>query len=255
MKKILCSLLSACIIIGSFSGCMPGISKNAYDKVVSENNELRSQINELTGGTDSSNAESSMESSSEKPTGKFDADTVISQLGITTYEYTNSIGTHWVVVAIKNNSEFNLEISMDGQFKDANGTLIGTSKDEDPAFEKGSEIAFTFNNEAEYASFEYKISVKETDYYDCVWSNIQVESNTAEKKAIISATNNGEKPAEFLEYIVVFFNGGTPVDHTSGYLVDDESELKPGQTESREADCYVPFDSIKVFYNARASKF
>ena len=125
-------------------------------------------------------------------------------------EYTNSIGTHWVVVAIKNNSEFNLEISMDGQFKDANGTLIGTSKDEDPAFEKGSEIAFTFNNEAEYASFEYKISVEETDYYDCVWSNIQVESNTAEKKAIISATNNGEKPAEFLEYIVVFFNGGTP---------------------------------------------
>ena len=45
------------------------------------------------------------------------------------------------------------------------------------------------------------------------------------------------------------------MDSDSTYIVDGDSELKPGATLSQQLSSYKGFDTVKVFFTARRGGF
>ena len=182
-------------------------------------------------------------------TSKFDEATVLSQLEVTEYSYKNI--WRYAFLVIKNNSEFNIEVSVAVKFYDKDGELVGAKDKSEVAFERGSEIVMYFMLDEAYDKIEYELSASKEDWYECVVSDLTYESTTAKKKEIVSVTNNGTEAAEFVEGYALFFKGDKVVGFSHTYFTDDDSELKPGKTITKELDCYEKYDSVKFFFTGR----
>lgn len=211
-----------------------------------EIDETESKISDYDDSTEASNTESA-----EAPApNKFDADNITKDLEVIEYQWSNDWYCY-VALVVKNHSEFDLAPSIKMVFYDEDNNMIGVSNQDDKAFESGYEMAFVFINEDEFTSYKYEISVQEETRYDCVLSDLSVETNITDEKAILSVTNNGDRAAQFVEYNILYFNGNEVVGSGRGYCVDDDNELKPGKTEYAEDNCYETFDSIKVYFSGR----
>jgi hypothetical protein len=182
----------------------------------------------------------------------FDEESVLSQLEIKEHKYKGMFSGYMFLV-ITNNSEYTLEISANGLLKDTAGNSIGAVSGTENAVESGQTVAMYFMNDEVPETADWDISVEEERYYTGVVSNIGYELSQLENKVVITATNNGENPAQFLEAKALFFSGDTLVGHGSTYCVDDDSELKPAKKISKEIDCYEPFDRVDVYFSGRYS--
>ena len=91
--------------------------------------------------------------------------------------------------------------------------------------------------------------------YDSVQSNIKYDVSIADKKAILSLTNTGEIAACFVRYTILFMDGERVVDYVKGFAMDEENELKPGKTITKEGKSSEAFDSVKVYYTGQADKW
>lgn len=71
----------------------------------------------------------------------------------------------------------------------------------------------------------------------------------------VTVTNNGTYPAQFVEAYALFFDSNSNVVYSnSGYVTDNDSEIKPGATLSEQIDAYKSFDSVKVYFTGRYHK-
>lgn len=72
----------------------------------------------------------------------------------------------------------------------------------------------------------------------------------------LSATNNGVKNAEYVEYYCLFPDrNGQVVDTDRGFLMDSDSVIKPGNTETCELKPYdLVYDSVDVYFKGRSTK-
>lgn len=184
----------------------------------------------------------------------FSAEDVISKVDVQSYSYSSSY-SNYAALVLTNNSDYDCQLEIAVDFYDSNGGIVGTSSDSIDAFAKGTASALVFSCEDSFAKFEYQLKAKEiASYYVPVNQNLSCEVSTATKKAVISATNNGDITAEYVQYIALFFNGGELVYHSWGYVTDSDSEIKPGDTVRDEANCYVNFDSVQVYLDGRGSK-
>lgn len=263
MKKLL-SLFICGVLALSLTACSGGVSQEEYNKVVSERDSLKAQLEQSK--SDSSNVHSASASNNVWKPGDtpqennannpnlFDADAVISQLKVTEYTWKNSIDTYYIALAVKNASPVDLEISTNMQFYDSSDKIIGAKEQTQDAVAAGSETIFIFNNDEAFSKYTYEFTVSEPKYYACVSQNITYEESLTDKKAIITAKNNGDKPVEFAQCYVIFMNGKDAVGYESRYCTDNDSELKPGKTQSVELKCYEPFDSVKVYFTGRGDK-
>lgn len=261
MKKILAILLIFALAVG-ISGCTVsnGIPKEEYDKVVSERDALKRQIEQfeeyLNGSLQSQIPQeiSQPPESEAAPQKVFDEKTVLSQLEIKEYKYNTDFYSTTLLV-IKNQSEFTLSLDVSATFKDAEGNMVGAASSQAVAFEVGQEMAFRLTNDTEYSTCEYKLSAKQEERYTPVLSKLSVESNTTDKKVVVSVTNNGEKPAEFVQVSALFFSGEELVDYGDTYCVNSEQKINPGEAENGEISCYIEFDSVKLYLSGWASKY
>jgi hypothetical protein len=236
MKKLIALVLISLLVV-SISSCANGTTNSPGGT----NNTVEANA----GGENSDN------SATKKVVGKFIEEEVISKLDVKTYQYTNSIKTSWIFLVIKNNSEFDLNVGVNLTMKDANGNLIGAKSDEQEAFQSGTEIVLSFMNDDKPDKIEYEITAEEEDYFECVVKDLAVETTLANNKAIVTVKNNGSKPAEFVEGTALFFLGDKLVNHDSSYFVDNENEIKPGKSITKELTSYQKFDSVKVYFTGR----
>ena len=274
-------LISLAIMLLAASGCSAIVSQEDLDKLEAQVDELESQVEDLedlidefieagsaettgeadTGSEDttkqaeeSTSADSgTKDAQSTKDAAAFDEDTVLGMLEITEYTY-NSDYNNYVFLGVKNNSSYDLNIYGEMIFKNADGGLVGTSNREIYAFEAGQEVMLDFSSDVVFAGYDYTLSVGEEEYYAPVLSSLVKEVSVTDTKAILAVTNNGEKAAKYVEYIVLFLNGNTVVDYEWGYCTDDDSEIKPGKTNYDEASTRETFDSVLVYLNGRADK-
>jgi hypothetical protein len=220
--------------------------------VVAERDALKGQLEAL--GEKANKPEQSVSSkvtNLPKPVvGKFDEHTVLSQVSVEEYSYSTKYWNYAFLV-FKNNSEFNLNLSADVDFFDAAGNLVGTKSDDQEAFEVGTETILYFMPDEKFTKIEYELSVEEEDRFECVISDLSYETTDAKDKIILSVTNNGNEPAEFVEGSVLFFNGGDVVGFSRNYFTDDDHEIKPGKTIKKEMNCNENFDSVKVYLSGR----
>lgn len=198
------------------------------------------------------NADMAIDSSQEAaPQKKFDGEKALSQLDVQSYDYQTRWSTY-VFLTIKNNSDYNLSISADVSFYDEDGNLVGAKSDSQEAVESGYETILYFTTDDENAtSIECQYSIKEENRFECVLSDLSYDVSETKDKVILSVTNNGNEPAEFVEASVLFFNGDSVVDFRQSYINDDNFEIKPGKTVKKEIKSHEAFDSYKIFLSGR----
>jgi hypothetical protein len=186
----------------------------------------------------------------------FSEEAVINQLNVVEeYDYSDSYGfSHSAFVIVENASTFTIELGAKIKFYDKDGSLVGYSSDSVHAVGPNERICLSFSNSESYDHYEIIWSASEERYYKAICSNISLEVSKAKNKAIIEATNKGDSAAQFVEYYALFFNGNKVVGYGWGYLTDNDSEIKAGKSELREATCYSSFDSVKVYISGRAAK-
>jgi len=185
--------------------------------------------------------------------GVFNEAEVLKQLEVTEYKGEGSY-YYYHFLAIKNNSPYDLTLSADIKFYTDSGALVGAENSTEYAFEAGTETVMAFSPDEAYTITTYELSVEEEDYYDCVVSDLSYSCVSAKDKEIVIVKNNGDKAAKFVTATVLFFKGDEVVYYSWDYYTDDDSEIKPGKSETREVDCYEDYDSIKVFLSGRAKK-
>ena len=234
MKRIVAGILSF-LMLFLFVGCAKGVSQAEYDALKSELDHLKENSSEI------SSADISTPEPEKKPApaGKFDEEAVLSKLEVTKYFYSTKYW-HYAFLVIKNDSEF-----------DNDGNLVGASSRSQEAVEAGMEtILWTMPDEA-FTDIEYTLEATEESIYECVISDLSYETTSAKKKEIVSVTNNGTEAAEFVEGYALFFEGDTLVDFDDAYFTDDDSEIKPGKTITKELECSKNYDSVKIYFTGR----
>lgn len=255
MKKILIATITTFLLVSSLiaTAYADGTDQQTFDLSGYNDDVLLQMFEQIQSELESRGVMGSHveEESKESnvPKGEFDEETVISQLETRELHY-NDIWDHDFLI-VKNNSEFDLDLSLNVLYYDENNQIIGTTSREQKAVESGYPIVFWFMPDDKYARVEYILSAEEDDWYEPVLSDLSYEANITDSKVILSVTNSGDEPADFVEGTVIFFSNGNPVGFDWTYFTDNDSELKPGNTIIKELNCYDSFDSYEVYFTGR----
>lgn len=172
------------------------------------------------------------------------------------YYYSTKWDNYYIFL-LKNTSGYNAEISVNIYFYDADNNMVGVANGSERACENNQITYWVFSNdEIAFDHVTLDITISEDTYYkDGGQSCIELTTNIVGKKAIIAAKNNGKDIVEFVQYNVLFLDENGQVVATDwGYITDDDSELKPGATEMREASTSKAFSEVKVFVHGRIDK-
>jgi len=236
-------------LVGLFMGMGTG-----YNIAQSKNPAPKKQFtpkNPVSHESENSTGEQSLDSEKQKEKTKdFDGATILTHLETTQYSF-QKMGFRYAFFKIKNNSPYNLRVKLDVEFFDSKGNLVGVNSLSQEAFESGQEIILYDMPDEDYERVEYKITPQEETHYDCIQSDLSYNVTEADKKIILEVTNNGEKPAEFVLAQVLFSQGDLISGFGQQYFVDEQSELKPGESIKKEIPCYDEYDSYQIFLTGR----
>lgn len=147
------------------------------------------------------------------------------------YPYEDSFSSMYFLV-VTNNSKGTVEFSANGIARDANGEMIGADELSIDVLGPGETSIgyFYFSDVKDVASVDYTFEYDTSSYYYPVISNLSIEQTLNDRNVTVKVTNNGNSCAEFVEAHALFFDSSNNViSHTSNYVVDNDSEIKPGK--------------------------
>lgn len=166
-------------------------------------------------------------------------------------DYTMGNGSGYVnhFIIVKNNTGETMDITTSSLAYDEAGTMVAATDAYQDAIGAGctSIIREYYDTEAMIASYETTVSSSPSEYYASVIQDLSYVQNDISNGAVFQVTNNGQEPAEYVEGYALFFLDGTLVDSYSAYFTDDDGELKPGKTISKQLDSYEEFDTIEFY--------
>lgn len=251
MRKVFLGALCMAMLAGCSSG---GVSQAEYESVVAERDSYKAQLDAILGESGDSDSDEAEESEENSQSPNLSSSDLLNQVSVNEYSYTDSVGTNWYFLEVTNNSPVPISVETNVIAKDAEGNTIGAASGSATIIENGySDCISHMFDDIVPESYEYTMSVSEEDWYRPVQSDLTYEASDTGDKVIITCTNNGSEPAEFVEGFMLFFSGDTVVGQSSNYFTDDDSELKPGNTLAKEFNCYsdTPYDSYKFYINGR----
>lgn len=271
MKKTkLIPLLALSMFLCSSCGST-GVSQEEYDAIVAERDELQEQVAILESEIANSEKHleenrtvSTMVSNETKETETKDND-VEKQENIDEKEennieilaeYTLSDGIGWYTrhfMVIRNNSSETVEVSTSSLAYQEDGTMVGAADTDFDALGSDcvSVIYEAFETDKDIAYYETDISSSPSKYYDSVIQDLSYIQNDIEDGAVFQVTNNGDEPAEFVQGYALFFLNDELVSYENTYMTDDDSEIKPGKTISKQFTSHKDFDRIEFYLTGR----
>lgn len=228
-KKVVVILLSVLL----FSGCESAEKQIiTSDKIVEEESEIV-KIEET-----------------EPEKKSFNGEEVVSKIAVKQYKY-NSYGFLYNFMELTNNSDCTVDVNVNLLYYDGNDNLISAETMSEDVLMPGHSILMYNMLDEDYARDEYTLSVSEPRYYRGIQDDISYEVSVAKEKLVVTMTNNGNEAAEFVDGTALFFKGDEVVGHDSAYFIDDDSEIKPGASISKNLNCYEDFDGYKIYVTGR----
>lgn len=187
----------------------------------------------------------------------YSQDSITDLLTVSDYIYVSLGGSTQHFFEITNNSPHTIRLSINETAKDSSGNVIGAGSASQEDIVPGCTVFVNnyFSDVAGIQSFDTTFQTKAETLYLPVLQNLSCETSNLGDKVIVTVTNHGDIPAEFVEATALFFKNGKVVYQSRTYLVDDDSELKPGSTMSKQMNSYEAYDSVKVHLTARRSKW
>ena len=256
MKKMFLILVVAIIFV--VTGCQSGgISQEKYDKTAEEKVELKENEDSINNGSEI-NAEHNEDMGDEgNKSPSLQETDMTKDISVKEYSYDNGAWGTYYIMELTNNSKKTVSVETNVIAKDSSGKTIGAKSDSKHAIESGYSVCLFHIFEAnDINSFSYTISANEDDYYEPALSDLSYEVSDTWEGIIITCTNKGDRPIEFVEGTVLFFSNGQVVDYDTNYFTDNDLELKPKNTLAKEFDYYkdVPYDDYKVYFTGRRRK-
>lgn len=256
MKKILILLCGVLLAGGCASG---GVSQEEYESIAAERDFYKEQLEALLSESEevtdeTAEIEDKVSDKQSMKSPNLSSSDLLEQISADEYSYASSSGTTWYFLEVTNNSPVAVSIETNIIGKDSVGNVIGAVSGGVNIIESGySACILHMFDGSEPTTFEYTISVSEETWYKPVQSDLTYEFSDTGDKVIVTCTNTGSEPAEFVEGLMLFFSGDTLIEHSSNYFTDDDFELKPENTLVKEFECYsdVSYDNYKFFLNGR----
>ncbi len=183
--------------------------------------------------------------------GVFDEETVLSQIEVTEYK-TSGRTYDYVAFELANNSEFDIRLEMNLLYKDADGNVIGADNETYILINIGDKAAVYFAVDELPETAEYTLSAMQQERLFSGVQYLSYEYAMMSDKVIVSVTNDGDIPVQYVEATVLFFNKGKFVGATDNFLIDSQSEIKPGKKISKELELYDQvFDSVQIYLTGK----
>lgn len=270
MKKRMIAFLLCCMVFG---GCgNSGVSQEEYDRVVAERDELQKENERLQKKYDTAvedlasfQASATIEEIKGEVDGNEDKteDTSPSEMGtpdsgdvevLAEYTLPDSIGWYTMrFMVVKNNSSETVDISTSSLAYAEDGTILAADDASFEALGAGCTSVFyeAFETEGKISYYETDMKSQKSKYYESVIQDLSFVQNDIKDGAVFQVTNNGEDAAEFVEGYALFFLNGKLVYYDSTYFTDDDSEIKPGATISKQMTSYEQFDTIEFYLTGR----
>jgi hypothetical protein len=180
----------------------------------------------------------------------FDAEGIAKALEVIQRKYRYSYFTG-VILIVKNTSDFTLEISAELETFAANGRILAHKSSTVNAVGAGQMTILDFSLDEDFAVSKYKLSVVPEKYYKSVTQDLTYTYSSAKNKEIITVTNNGNIPAEFVRGNVIFLKNEIIVYMDQESFTDNDFELKPGKSITKEAYCSEEYDSFIIIFAGR----
>ncbi len=261
MRKVLSVFIAVMLAVG-MGGCgNQGVSQEEYDKVVAERGELQEQLDSLRenpteGENDVSKEDTSKEESeSDNTEEKRDDGENKAEVEILA-EYTLSDGIGWYTrhfIIIKNNSSETVDISTSSLAYSEDGTMVSAADGYLDALGAGcaSVLYEAFETESDIDHYDTTMNASKSEHYKSVIQDLSYVQNDIDGGAVFQVTNNAEEAARFVEGYALFFSEDKLVGYADSYFTDDDSELKPGKTISKQLDCHKDYDRIEFYLTGR----
>ncbi len=169
------------------------------------------------------------------------------------YLYETSVGDSLYFLVVTNNSSEACSLKGNAVARDASGKAVGAGDLTLDILGPGETSIgyFYFDKVFDIDTVDYQLFGSDS-YYEPVLKDLSAEVTINDEDVVVAVTNNGANPAQFLEAYVLFFDADNNlVWYESGYLTDDDSELKPGATLSEQAGVNSEFDHAEVYFRGR----
>ena len=261
-------LIFVIVLSLSLAGCSSGVSQEQFESVVAERDEYKAELESISAALDElsnifdETEEAETEGSGESTNESNGSSPQLSPAELTEkivvnneYSYTNSIGDTLYFLELNNTSDIVAYVESNVICKGADGNAKGAASGECYAIAPGSTTVLVnyFDGVDGEGSFEYTLSAKIDPYYDSVTQDLSYDVSDTGKGLVVTCTNTGTEPAEYVEGIVLFFSGDECIDYETMYFTDSDSELKPGDTLAKQFDFYndTPYDNYKIYFTGR----
>ena len=163
------------------------------------------------------------------------------------YLWDSSLGQHNDLV-IRNTIGYDAVIYLDVQFYDRDGSLVDRKEDGKRACQDGYETFWMIYSEKPYDHIDYTLEFVPDTRDQGLQSILELSTGIRGNTAIITAKNIGDKPIDLLEYYLLFLDeDGNAVACDYDFWGDDDGELKPGVTMTREVECPLSFVSLEFY--------
>lgn len=161
----------------------------------------------------------------------------------------------YYVAFVTNTSDKTLDVEINITAKDADGNMVGSGTASVLAVGSGqtSGLWTTFDEWKSIDSFEYVLNVKES-FYLPIKDVVSFDHSETDSRIVMSATNGGEKDAEFVWVDVVFLKDGNMVNFREIMLTNGNCVLPAGQTLTGEGEVFSQYDDLVFAYNGRIHK-
>ncbi len=174
------------------------------------------------------------------------------------YGYENAIGDSLYFLVVKSNCD--KAVTIDGNMTafDGSGNVIGAAGGSIDVLGKDetSIATFYFNSVSGIDHVEYTLSYSESTYYDPGIGDLEIVQSNNDQNVVVTVTNKGNEPVKFVEAHALFFDAsGKLINHDSTYVTDNDSEIKPGATLSKQLNIYDSYDKAECYFTGRKGGF
>lgn len=229
MKKNLLTLFILVVLVVGLTGC-------------SDKQENSSGTNTSTGTNNSSVNNNNNNNNNQNVSGSELEKNITSSGAVT------DLGK--LVVFVKNNNKVAVDMEIEVEFYDANGTIVGSDSDDLQAVGANAEIAIDmWSTPSSFDNYKIYVDVEQADeisYFD----NVELVHNNNGKEIAVQIKNNSNDTIEYITASVVYYQG----DKVVGYDDSIESDIKSGRSANFTLDFpynknykNVKFDNYKVF--------
>lgn len=157
-----------------------------------------------------------------------------------------------LVVFAKNSNKVNIDLTIEVEFYDENGTVVGSDKETLTSVGAGAEVAVEmYETPSSFAKYDIYTDAKAESYTKSYVNEVEITHNKTEN-VVAQVKNNSSDVISSMEVAVVYYQGDTVV----GYDYSYQSDIKPGRSGNFNfSNPYdndyedVAYDNYKIFVN------